>query len=248
MKTLKSSTLMRATAAFFVMSTFTVGSAHATTYDAASGFSSSNPSGPWSYGTGTAGTSSFTLMSHYTGTNCEGLSGFACWQPASISFGVPLVAVNKSSATIDFSTAVYPTGLMVLHPGPSTDTIVDWIAPSAGTYTITGFFELLDISPTGVIGSVYNGSTQLFSGALTGPAAADPNTVGGVETFSITQTLAAGSVLSFAVNNDGNYLNDSTGFDAIITTASPEPAPVALFAAGFIAIALFRRRTFKRLS
>ena len=246
MHTSKFSLRMGAVAASLVASTFTVALAHASTYDAASGFSSSNAAAPWSYGTGTVGTGAFTPMSQYTGINCLGLVGVSCWQAAVTSLNVPIIAVNRSPSTIDFSTVVFPTGLLLVHPGQSTDSIVEWTAPAAGTYTITGFFELLDVSPTGVVASVYNGTTQLFTGALSVPGASFPNSVGLMESFSLTQTLAAGSVLSFGVNNFENYLNDSTGFDVVIANGTPEPGPMALVAAGFVAVALFRRDIARR--
>jgi len=69
------------------------------------------------------------------------------------------VGLNTSHSTIDSSTALFPTNALVMHPGPSLDSIVEWTAPANGTYSISGFFELLDDDPTGVIVYVYDNST-----------------------------------------------------------------------------------------
>jgi hypothetical protein len=211
-----------------------VASASASTYNAVADFSSSNPSGTWSYGTGTLG-SSFTPMTVYT-DNAFSIAGLSEWAPAVQVSNTPSIIRNNSGATFyNFSSVLIPTNVLDIHPGTDTDVIVKWTAPSAGTYSISGLFELLDTRPTGVIGEIFENSAQIYSGILTGPAAVAPGTPGGSESFSFTLTMAAGTTLYFGVNNDGNYLNDSTGFSAIITdTASPEPASVALFAAGLM--------------
>jgi hypothetical protein len=89
-----------------------------------------------------------------------------------------------------------------------------------------------------VNGEIFASNTEIFAGALAGPPAIPPNSVGGRESFSLTETLAAGAVISFGVNNAGNFLDDSTGFAATISPASPVPEPVstALFGIGLSAI------------
>lgn len=213
-----------------------MGSIHAQTFDATSSFSSANPNGAWAYGTGTLGTS-FTRMTVYTNGNCSLSAGISCWQPSTVVNTVPAIARNESASILNFATIVLPTNLLLLHPGPSTDTIVQWTAPQAGTYSIAGFFELLDTAPTGIVGAVFVNSNKVYTGTLTAPAAVHPNTIGARESFSLVQTLAAGAVLSFGVNNDGNYLDDSTGFDATITLVNPNTPTISaggvLSASGF---------------
>src|SRR5579875_2903960 len=116
--------------------------ANASTFDAVSGFSSSNPSGPWAYGTGVTGTS-FTAMTVFTGGDGFGLTGLSTWQTPIIVNNVPAIASNISGNPIAASTVVFPTTALDVHPGPSTDSIVTFTAPTTGTYDITGFFELL---------------------------------------------------------------------------------------------------------
>jgi len=193
-----------------------IGNAKPPKYEGAGNFSFSNPSGPWSYGFGVPG-SSFTPMTVLTTDRCFGTPGLACWQPPNTVDGAPVIGHNSLMNPLNVTTVVLPPGVLLLHPGPNTDAILTWTAPASGTYRITGFFALLDVKPTGVIATIFNGSTRLFGVSLTGPPAVHPNQMGGGQSFSLTVTVTAGAVISFGVNNAGNFLNDSVGLKAIIT-------------------------------
>jgi hypothetical protein len=232
---------------FFVAAVLISGTSSATTYNDASGFSASNPSGPWSYGDGTTG-SSFTPYSVFS-TSCIGFTGASCWEPPTLTLGVPLVVVNNTGSTLNAGTVVFPSGVLLVHPGPATDSIVRWTAPTSGTASISGFFELLDTKPTGVIGEIFDNGTEVFSGTLTSPGATHPSTTGESEAFSFTLAVNAGDVISFGVNNDRNFLDDSTGLEANIITSGPggstsvaEPATLTLFGAGILGLGLRSRR------
>jgi hypothetical protein len=133
-----------------------------------------------------------------------------------------------------------------MHPDFSiaVDSIVRWQAPVAGTYDISGFFELLDTQPTGVVGEVFRNDQLLFSQSLLGPPATQPSgPVGGMANFSLVQVLAAGDFLYFGVNNGGLYYGDSTGFDATISPiVTPLPATLPLLASGLVALGLLMRK------
>ena len=205
--------------------------AHAAVFDAVGDFSTtSNPNGAWTYGHGTAG-ASFTAYTAFEPDS--GVTALGEWNSSGGS--PPYVGVNTSGAAVSSLSVFLPTGVLDLHPGSDIgdDTIVQWTAPTAGTFRYSGFFELLDVGPTGVIGEVLKNGVTLYSGELLGPGAdQSAPAVGGMESFLGYATLNAGDTLSFAVNNDGVYFNDSTGFNATIS-AVPEPGTWALMLIGF---------------
>jgi hypothetical protein len=132
-----------------------------------------------------------------------------------------------------------------VHPGPSQDVLVQFTAPKSGRYAYSGGFELLDNNPSGVIGEVYDNGKQLYSGTLTGPGANLTSlTPGQSESFAGKVYLAAGDHLTFAVNNDGIFYNDSTGLTANVSSV-PEPATWGLMLLGFggLGFAGYRRNT-----
>jgi len=217
----------------------TIGGYATDTWDATRDFGASNPNGAWSYGYGTTGVS-FTPYSLYS-PNCEG--GIVCWY-AGFYGDVPRVGFNTTGQFIDWQTVVFPPDSLSVHPYAGDDTIVRWTAPADGTYSIAGFFDILDVSPTGIIGLVYENGTQLYSGELLGPPAQFPDKVGGREDFSFSAlNLRAGDVISFGVNEDNEFYYDTTGFNATITVV-PEPASLLLLASGLATAAGLLRRRF----
>ena len=126
---------------------------------------------------------------------------------------------NATGSTLCFGSVVLPPDVLLVHPGPSADSIVRWRAAVGGTYVFAGgFFELLDVAASGVNVSVFkNGTAILGPTALSSPKASCPNPGGRVNIPTQTLVLSQGDVISFGVNNAGNYLNDSTGFDITIT-------------------------------
>jgi hypothetical protein len=211
-----------------MITVLTPGISNAIIWNDVADFSSSNPSGAWRYGQGTTG---FTF-SPYTvfSTACNGQSGVSCWQPSVIAFGVPLVGKNTTGSTLNFGTVVLPTDVLWVHP-QALDSIVQWTAPTAGVYNISGFFELLDVTPNGIFVGIYDNSASVFAGALTSPGATAPNTPGQKLPFSFPLSLAANDVISFGVNSGGNFFFDSTGLAATITSV-PEPTSLSLLASG----------------
>jgi hypothetical protein len=198
--------------------------AHAAdTWDAVADFSitNGNPNGAWSYGTGVAG-QSFTPMP-VTVTSADGVS--KGWTVSSPVLGTP--AIFEDSAAFTSGTVLGLPGVLRVHPGPSTDVILRWTAPTSGTYDFSGSFEILDAFPTGVIGDVFANGTKEFSGLLTGPGAnLAAKTPGGSESFGGSVSLNMGDTLTFAVNNDNNFLFDSTGLKATVTLEGPPPPPI----------------------
>lgn len=227
---------------------FSPGISNATIWNDVTDFSSFNPSGAWRYGDGITGTT-FFLYTAFS-TTCDGVSGISCWQPPVTMFGVPVVGMNTTASTIDFATVVLPNDVLWVHPGVSTDSIVQWTAPAAGIYSISGFFEVLDTAPPPqghrIFVGIYDNSTPEFGGSLFIPRASPPNTPGQKDPFSLTLSLNAGDVISFGVNNGGSVFFDSAGLAATITTV-PEPTSLSLFASGLAASWWFRKRRSKYL-
>jgi hypothetical protein len=193
----------------------------AQTWDATKDYGATNPNGAWSYGYGITGTS-FTLDPFYN-PDCEdiwGASGVVCWTAETYYDHTPLVSFNTTGNWLNFASVADPPDVLLIHPGhyEDQDSIVRWTAPVAGYYSISGFFEILDVAPTGILGLVFRNSTLLYSGELLGPPAQHPDQVGGREDFNFSKLfLNAGDVISFGVNSDGSVNNDSTGCNATIT-------------------------------
>ena len=203
--------------------------AQATVYNDVADFSSTSSTGIWSYGTGVTGTS-FTPYTNFN-PGCFG-PGSACWQTATPVDLVPAVVANLSGATINFGTVVLPTNVLLIHPGPNTDSIVRFTVPVTGHYDVSGFYELLDTNPTGVNAIIAANGTVIASFLLTGPGAMHPNTPGQSQAFSATDIfLPAGTIIDYGVNNDGNFLNDSTGLGLTFTLV-PEPGAWAMTLVG----------------
>jgi hypothetical protein len=212
--------------------------ASAQTWDAVKDFSSSNPSNNWEYGHGQTGTN-FAIYGSFS-SSCPAFSGFSgveCWWTGGQS--LPAVGLNYTSGTLCYnssSTVVLPTNALWMHPGSSLndDSIVKWTAPTSGTYSISGFFEGLDsIDQTGVYVSVYRNTTPIFGPVFYQQAASCPNPGPSLNIPTQTLSLAAGDVISFAVNNGGNYIYDSTGFEASISVVACVLPPNATMVAWY---------------
>lgn len=204
------------------------GAAHAGSVNAVTAFSSVNPHGVWSYGYGTTGTS-FTLYTDYVANN-GGQTNVNVW---TLDGYVPVVGRNQSGVTVigTAGTNLFPTNVLLMHPGESTDSIVQWTAPKAGTYKFSGLYEILDEDPTGIAALIFDNATDITStafnggtGVLTGPPAnLATKRPGGSEAFSFTLTVKKREVVSFGLNNDGNYLFDTTGLKLLVQSVTAGP-------------------------
>lgn len=213
-------------------------------YDAVKDFHGGVSTGVWSYGTGVAGVS-FAPMSTFSAT-CEGAVGISCWQTPTPVDRVPLVAKNISGSTqYVYNTVVHPTNVLNVHPGPASDAIVRFTAPTTGIYSLTAFFQTLDINPNGVVVALYLNDVVVDGALFFGGGAIAPGTAGGGVGFHRPAlSFTAGDRFDFTVNKGSSYYNDSTGLSATLSTAGvPEPATWALMIGGFgLAGAALRRR------
>jgi hypothetical protein len=204
--------------------------ARAISYDAAGDFSitNGNPNGVWSY------LVSGSLLTEEQ-ASCNGVAGIACWQNG---LGVPNFAgilQNTTSSSIFVNSSVtIPAGAFDVDPESNTNVTILWTAPSAGTWSYSGFFSGLDATSSAhTTYVVLDSSTTLWSIPISGP--------GSGSSFSGTEVLNAGDTLGFVVATGALFSNLGTGFDATITMV-PEPATFGLLGLGLAGIAVWRRR------
>jgi|GEM_PF-3252706 len=166
------------------------------------------------------GVPGFSFVTTFAGNNFTG--GFI----RSNNVSVPAVVIgtggpNGFSGLLPGEMLIHPGGLNQAGDGPTIENgVLRFVAPTAGDYLIEGSFRSLDSGSTLNLIAL-NGAT-IFSNT------ADDST------FSLFENLAAGSILDFIVNSNGDIGSDSTGFSLTIT-AIPEPgtwAMMGLCAAG----------------
>lgn len=178
------------------------------TFNAVNDFSpTQNQGAAWAYGYRPASGGSFAVLPN--NDNLYGLpAGWHTWYLPGV-WNLPAVFHNGTGATATLGTATQPTDLLNLYPGGVGEkAVVRWTASRAGTAQITGRFEGLDATTTGV-SVVKNGTVMLSSGNING--------FGNQAAFSLTVTVAAGDTIEFQVGGNGDVQRDSTGLAAAIT-------------------------------
>nr|WP_295661584.1 hypothetical protein [Polymorphobacter sp.] len=98
---------------------------------------------------------------------CAGISGLSCNYSSEFNNNtLPAVGFNTTGALLTSGTVRIPTDVLFMHPVgensglPAGDTVVRFVAPTAGTYAINGKFEILDVSATGTFVSIVGGSSS----------------------------------------------------------------------------------------
>lgn len=106
------------------------------------------------------------------------------------------------------------------HPGATSAAIRRWVAPSTGTWNISGVTGDYDAGGgDGVTVTIKkNNTTTLYTRTI-------PNG-GGDVTYALSQALVSGDTLEFAVSAGATNVYDSTHFTATMTLgAAPPPGP-----------------------
>jgi hypothetical protein len=206
--------------------------AAAQTYDVSTGFSgTSNPSGPWQYGFTNGLGGAFTLFTTST------TSG-----PLQYWGGTPGVYKNTSASAYSPGTPIYPAGQVGLHPGPNGEyAVIRFVAPIAGSYTLSGNFEGLDTRGTTTDAHIRVANVDVFATLVNGYAVQSP--------FLLALSLGANDIVDFAVGANGDYFFDTTALDATFTvnatgpiSSVPEPGTWALMGTGLLGVAGIARR------
>ena len=188
--------------------------------DAYDDFTSSNPSGPWSYGYTPTLNGVFNTFTDFYAAPAPGAFGHeAAWREESVD---TYLGLYKTSSP----------GLLLSHPGTAGQfAVLRFTAPSAGDYTVSSAFSGIDAATTDVY--VYANGISIFAGSLNG--------LGDTTAFSQLVSLSAGQVVDLIVGYGSNFTsdNDATGLRAQISDVSaiPEPGSVFLLMTGLALIA-----------
>jgi len=197
------------------------------TYDAVTDFSitNGNPNGFWSY------RADGTLLTHTE--NINGNAANPAWDRGSSEPNFRTIGiVGAGYLTI-------PANTSVLNLDPEGGTVTVRFKPTySGTFTVTGYF-LGDDNHGGVTHPVTidkDGATSLFASTIT--------SFHEQKNFSLSVALLFGDYIDFNVSVGTDYRYLSTGLSALITTTTPLPAALPLFASGLgaIGVTAWRRK------
>jgi PEP-CTERM motif len=201
--------------------------AGATTYNAVTDFSltTNTASNTWSYWYNTSTSvstyqSGLALNPFLFDTTCG--FGTSCWDQTTGSDNLILQNITGSDALFGGSTARNDQLTFYTRSGIE---LVRFTAPTAGLFSVSGFFEGSAASP-----EVSTQAIAVDGGLVSQSTATVP--FGTVNPFNFSESLAAGGTIDFFIAGTSTTSNSlATGFDATISpgvTSVPEPATVML--------------------
>jgi len=199
---------------------------------------SSNPNGVWSLGSEGALGGSLTPFST-PNANCT-TANYQTWNNGGLCTSGPSVANNATGAPFvgDGGSMTQQTTELSMNPSSTQFTIVRWTAPSAGVWSISGFFRAID-TQMAVQGSdvhVLVNGTVVYSAGAFGFLLQQP--------INLTEVLPLGGTVDFAVGNGGfpgNAIHQFIGLTTAIN-AAPEPGSMILIGIGSAILVAVRKR------
>jgi hypothetical protein len=211
--------------------------ASAQTYDAFTTFNATQGAGNFFYGEANPATPNVSGTFFGTSTNCF-IAASICLQEAA-NFDVP--GFTKSTVpSFQYGSVNVPNDRLLAHPDNDSElTFIAFVAPTAGTYAFSGTFNIQDINPTGVEISLIRTTSGGLPLIFTPLATIDGRVTS--YTFSGNFDLGASEAVGFGLGNGGNFNNDSTGVNLVVT-AVPEPATWAMMLLGFGGLGYAMRR------
>ena len=162
----------------------------------------------------------------------------------------PAIGKNVGNTTLNLGgtpNLLWPNSVLLIGPGGGNNpgspefSVVQWTAPAAGSYDLSGTFLNLQAANTDL--HILANSTSIYSSSYDGTESGqDPKTFGATDL-----RLSEGQTIQFIVGNNGgaNNFNDVVGLSATITlqTASvPEPSTLALGLVSVVILAYVRGR------
>lgn len=206
-------------------------------------FQPTQAGGPFRYGWATTLNGTVYDASNYNGS----------WQPWGESWSDPsasaylLIGHNSSGTPQTLGSSVYSTDGVLLHPGSIAEfSVLRFIAPLTGYYSIVGTFARADMDNTGngVAVSVGAAGRTIWDNNGSNILAAQ---YGSTLAFNLVNLpVVAGDNFYFFVGHNGDLTNDLTFLSGQITISDspvPEPSTYALGLTGLIGLLVARRRS-----
>jgi hypothetical protein len=149
-----------------------------------------------------------------------------------------VVIKNLTAAPISEGTVTRPALGVTFHPSNSRDSVIRFVAPISGLYSLAGAFSRQDVTGNGggtavsIVSNAGGTPTTLFAADLAASSYGQSTSFG-----SLSVAMVAGEFIDFTVNRRGEYSFDSTGIAGTISVPTPggvpEPESWAMMMIGF---------------